>query len=94
MTRIERNEYNYIKREVKKYGAHDSFTASIATDAGSEYKKALHELYTEYGLHPCEVGTNIKPFDEGERIIYIHSIENWEECYTKEALELFASKLN
>ncbi len=96
MTRTERNEYNYMRKMVKILDMGYETTLSIRTNAGSEYKKALHELYMSYGFHPCDVSTNPTFFDENERIFYIRGIdpEHWKDYYSDESLALFASKLN
>ena len=101
MIRAERKEFNYIKHSLKKnitnpYGAQ----LTIRTDAGHEYKQALHELYTDLGFHPASVCVNTRWFDEKERIVYIYGIRcgenneyHWTELYTKEEKERFAAAL-
>ena len=50
MTRTERNEFNQIRRSMRDYQKSGCLgygsTLTIRTDAGSEYKQALHSLYT------------------------------------------------
>ena len=46
MKREERNEFNYIKRYEKQFDLGYGTTLTIRTDGGSEYKHALHDLYT------------------------------------------------
>ncbi|MCD8159268.1 MAG: hypothetical protein LUD77_10370 [Clostridiales bacterium] len=96
MTRTERNEYNYFRKQINDLGASNTCMMSIRTNAGSEYKKALHELFTECGFHSCEVKTDPIRFDDNERIFYIKGIdhEHWTNLYTEEEKELFARKLN
>lgn len=107
MTRAERNEYNYIKKNLKLM---IGFTAdqklgtqlTIRTDAGHEYKQALHELYTSLGFHPASVKVDTHWFDDKERIIYISgqtwfddagNEHSWSELYTYEEKERFAAAL-
>ena len=55
MKREERNEFNYIKRYEKQFDLGYGTTLTIRTDGGSEYKHALHDLYTGWGFHPASV---------------------------------------
>ncbi len=95
MTRTERSEYTYIKKQLKDLGTNNTCMMSIRTNAGTEYKKALDELYRGYGFHPCDVMTDARRFDENERILYIQGVgpEHWEELYSEEERELFRRKL-
>lgn len=97
MTRTERNEFNYIKASLKNLG-NSWANLTIRTDAGSEYKKALNEFYTNLGFHPAAVRIDTKHFDEKERIIYIRGIEtngiHWTELYTAEEKATFEAALN
>lgn len=104
MTRAERNEYNYIKRSLRSisenpYGAQ----LTIRTDAGNEYKQALHKFYTSLGFHPTSVRVDTHWFDDKERVIYIYGLtwkddkgteHSWTELYTKEEKIRFANVLN
>ena len=101
MTRAERNEYNYIKRSLKNLGENPyGAQLTIRTDAGREYKQALHEFYTSLGFHPASVRVDTHRFDYKERIVYIYGIycgeENqihWSQLYTKEEKDRFAAAL-
>ena len=69
MTRAERNEYNYIKRSLKNIGENPyGVQLTIRTDAGHEYKQALHEFYTSLGFHPASVRIDTHWFNDKERI--------------------------
>ena len=102
MKRAERSEYTYIKNSLKKLNPSFGSQLTIRTDAGAEYKKALHELYTSLGFHPGAVKVDTHWFDDKERIIYICGLtfdldgseRPWTELYTREEKELFAAKLN
>ena len=102
MKRAERSEYTYIKNNLKKYTWGAGTILTIRTNAGSEYKEALHRLYTEKGFHPAAVSRDDRRFDGQERIHYIYGQtwkdqegreHSWTELYTKEERELFTSKL-
>lgn len=95
MKRDERNEFNYIKRTLRDHMEHGlelkhGTLLSIRIDAGAEYKKALHEYYTELGFHPANIITDNRLFDGKERIIYIYGLtyeldgeeRPWTELYT------------
>ena len=96
MTREERNEFNYIRRSLKNLGGSWA-NLTIRTDAGSEYKKALHEFYTSLGFHPAAIRVDTRWFDDKERIIYIRGIEtdgiHWTELYTAEEKAAFEAAL-
>ena len=103
MKREERNEFNYIRRYEKELGLLTyGTTLTIRTDGSSEFKKALHDLYTGWGFHPASVRIDRHMFDEKERIIYIfgltfdlHGEEHpWTELYTPEERERFARALD
>ena len=101
MTRAERNEFNYIRHSLKAIGKSPcGAQLTIRTDAGREYKQALHELYTSLGFHPASVGIDTRRFDGKERIVYIYGIRcgehneyHWTELYTKEEKDRFAAAL-
>ncbi len=96
MTRAERNEFNQIRRSMRDYQKHGCLgygsTLTIRTDAGTEYKQALHILYTDLGFHPAAIRTDPRFFDDRERILYIYgltwemngSAHPWTELYTAE----------
>ena len=101
MTRTERSEYTYIKNSLKGRNLGPGCQLTIRTDAGHEYKQALHELYTGLGFHPASVRVDTHYFDDKERVIYIHGLtwdlngeeRSWEELYTKEQKNRFAAAL-
>ncbi len=102
MKREERSEYTAIKNNLKKFGWNYGTVCTIRTDAGAEYKKALHDLYTERGFHPAAVSCDSHRFDGRERIHYIYgqtwtdddgNDHSWEELYTADEKALFAAKL-
>ena len=102
MKREERSEYTYIKNSLKRYSLGAGAVLTIRTDAGSEYKEALHRLYTEKGFHPAAVSCDSRRFDGRERIHYIYGQtwkdqegkeHSWTELYTAEEKALFTSKL-
>ena len=102
MKRAERSEYTYIKNSLKRYSWGAGAVLTIRTDAGSEYKEALHRLYTEKGFHPAAVSCDSRRFDSRERIHYIYGQtwkdqegkeHSWTELYTAEEKALFTSKL-
>lgn len=102
MKRAERSEYTIIKNSLKKNNWGAGTILTIRTNAGSEYKEALHRLYGEYGFHPTGVTVDRRRFDDLERILYIHGktwkddkdrIHSWTELYTAEEKALFNSKL-
>ena len=106
MKRAERSEYTQIKNTLKNYherGTLDNSTMlTIRTDAGSEYKKALHELYTGYGYHPASIRVDTHLLDEHERIHYIYGLtydlhgeeRPWTDLYTKGEQAKFEAALN
>jgi hypothetical protein len=102
MKRDERNEFNYIRRNVKGYPLSYGTTLTIRTDASSEYKHALDELYTGLNFHPAAIKVDSHLYDDKERIIYIYSrtwesngiSHSWEELYTTEELASFKAALN
>ncbi len=106
MNRAERNEFNQIRRSMRDYQKHGSLgygsTLTIRTDAGREYKQALHNLYTDLGFHPAAIRTDPHFFDDRERILYIYgltwemngSAHPWTELYTREEKDAFAQALN
>jgi hypothetical protein len=102
MKRDERNEFNYIKRNVKGYPLSYGTTLTIRTDASSEYKHALDELYTGLNFHPAAIKVDSHLYDDKERIIYIYSrtwedngiSHSWTELYTTEELASFEMALN
>jgi hypothetical protein len=102
MKRAERSEYTYIKNSLKKYGWTYGTVLTIRTNAGAEYKEALHRLYTEKGFHPAAVSCDNHRFDGQERIHYIYGLtwqddegreHSWEELYTEKEKAFFAAKL-
>jgi hypothetical protein len=102
MKREERNEFNYIKRSLKGFTLGYGTTLTIRTDAGSEYKHALDELYTSLNFHPASVRVDSHMYDEKERIIYIYSrtwedndgnAHPWTELYTPEERARFEAAL-
>ena len=101
MTRAERNEFNYIRHSLRTISKNPcGAQLTIRTDAGREYKQALHELYTSLGFHPASVGIDTRRFDDQERIVYIYGIRcgehneyHWTELYTKEEKDRFAAAL-
>ena len=101
MTRAERNEFNYIRRSLKGFTLGYGTTLTIRTDAGSEYKQALHEHYTNLGFHPASVRVDSRMYDEKERIIYIYGLtydlhgeaHPWTELYTAEEKDRFEQAL-
>lgn len=102
MKRIERNEYNSIKKWLKQFKPGYTMTVTIRTDGGSEYKHALHEHYMSLGFHPASVRVDKHFYDEKERIIYIFgqsfelngAMHPWTELYTAEELERFRAALD
>ena len=102
MKREERNEINYIKRSLKRFALNYGTALTIRTDASTEYKQALNELYSSLNFHPADVKVDCRLFDEKERIIYIYSrtwigdgnSHPWEELYTSEELARFEAALN
>ena len=101
MKRSERNEFNYIRRSLKGFTLGYGTTLTIRTDAGSEYKQALHEHYTSLGFHPASVRVDSRMYDEKERIIYIYGLtydlhgeaHPWTELYTAEEKARFEQAL-
>jgi len=103
MKREERNEFNYIKRSLKGFTLGYGTTLTIRTDASSEYKHALDELYTSLNFHPASVRIDKRMYDEKERIIYIFSrtwedndvnAHPWTELYTQEERARFEAALD
>jgi hypothetical protein len=103
MKREERNEINYIKRYEKQFDLGYGTTLTIRTDGGSEYKHALHDLYTGWGFHPASVQVDRTMYDDKERIIYIFSRtwiddegreRSWTELFTPEERAHFAAALD
>ena len=102
MTRTERSEYTYIKNSLKERNLGHGCRLTIRTDAGSEYKQALHNLYTAMGYHPASVRVDTRFFDDKERVIYIHGLtwdlngetRSWTELYTAEEKNRFTAALN
>ena len=103
MKREERNEFNYIKRYEKQFNLSYGTTLTIRTDGGSEYKHALHDLYTGWGFHPASVRVDRTMYDDKERIIYIFSRtriddsrreRSWTELFTPEERSRFAAALD
>ena len=104
MTKAERNTYNNFKENL----ATDDFLRhailSIKTGYSSEYKKALHELFTAYGFHPTEITTEqfgcLEPYGD-EHINYTYGLtfkhgedrRPWFEKFTKKQLEAFKAAL-
>ena len=101
MKRAERSEYTYIKNSLKGQNPGYGTQLTIRTDAGSEYKHALHDLYTALGFHPAAVKIDQHWFDDRERIIYIYGLtwdcngteRSWTELYTAEEKALFGARL-
>lgn len=107
MKREERNEFNYIRKSLREHSKHSPLGSgtqlTIRTDRCAEYKKALHDLYTSYGFHPCSVNPNPWPlYDHVERIIYIYGLtwddadgipQSWDRLYSKEEKAKFAKAL-
>ena len=102
MKRAERSEYTYIKNSLKTLRPGQGAQLTIRTDAGSEYKHALHELYTGLGFHPAAVRIDRHWFDDRERIIYIFGLtwdnngteRAWSDLYTADEKALFAARLD
>lgn len=102
MTREERSEFNYIKRSLKEFTLGHGTTLTIRTDAGHEYKQALHNLYTSVNFHPAAIKVDERGYDDKERIIYIcaqtwlddnGNEHSWTELYTKDEKARFAAAL-
>jgi len=102
MKRAERNEFNYIRRTVKAFDPSFGTTLTIRTDAGCEYKQALHEFYTGLGFHPAGITTDPHRYDDKERIVYIYGLtwkddeerdHSWTELYTENEKERFTKAL-
>ena len=102
MKREERNEFNYIRRNLKGYPLSYGTTLTIRTDASTEYKRALNELYSGLNFHPADIKVDSHLYDDKERIIYIYSrtwesngiSHSWTELYTSEELARFEAALN
>lgn len=106
MTRAERTEFTQIRRDMNNYKKSGCLgygcTLTIRTNAGSEYKQALHQLYTELGFHPAAVRVDRRMYDENERVIYIFGLSfdldgeahPWTELYTAEEKASFQEALN
>ena len=102
MTRQEYNEFRYIRKSLKGMELTRGCQLTIRTDAGREYKQALHELYTSLDCHPASVKVDTHYFDDKERIIYLKGrtwdcngeTRSWEELYTAEEKARFAAALN
>ena len=102
MTRAERNEYNYIRRYEKQFELGYGTTLTIRTEAGAEYKHALHEYYMSLGFHPASIRIDPRMYDDKERIIYIFGLSfdmdgekhPWTELYTAEERAAFAAALD
>lgn len=105
MNRIERHEYTFIKNSLKRDSRIVNLEGSCRTlriDGSSEYKQALHKLYTSYGYHPAAIRTDLVLFDENPRLIYLHGLrwyENgeyhpWTDLYTAAEKAAFAEALN
>ena len=96
MTRTELSEYACIRNYKKQFGLGYGTTLSIRTNGSAAYKKALHDLYTEWGFHPATVHVDNRIFDENERIFYIMNSGGcpWTELYTEEEKTAFAKALN
>ena len=103
MTREEYNEFRYIRKSMRQFTLGYGTTLTIRTDAGADYKKRLHELYTAAGFHPASVRVDRSMYDDRERIIYIFSrtwIDDegrerpWTELYTSEERARFAAALD
>ncbi len=102
MKRAERSEYTYIKNYEKQFDLGYGTTLTIRTNGSTEYKKALHELYTGWGFHPASIGIDVWMYDEKERIRYIYRLtfemngeqHPWTELFTAEEKAAFAAALN
>ena len=102
MKREERNEFNYIKRNLKGYPLGYGTTLTIRTDASTEYKQALNELYASLNFHPAGIKVDSHLYDEKERVIYIYSrtwkdngsLRPWTELYTSEERASFEAALS
>lgn len=102
MTRAEYNEFRYIRSYGKKFNIGYGTTLTIRTSGGTEYKKALHDLYTGWGFHPAGIKVDSRLYDDEERIIYIYGLtfncngeeHPWTEIYTAEEKAAFAATLN
>ena len=103
MKRAERSEYTYIKNYEKKLGLLGyGTTLTIRTNGSAEYKKALHDLYTDWGFHPAGIRVDSRMYDGLERIIYIFGQtfdlngeeHPWTELYTADEKAAFAAALN
>ena len=102
MKRIERNEFNYIRKSLRQFTLGYGTTLTIRTDGSPEYKQALHEHYISLGFHPASVRIDSRMYDEKERIIYIYSRtfdlngeeHPWTELYTAEEKACFEAALN
>lgn len=106
MKREERREFTQIKNSLKEYSKRDTLNhitmLTIKTDASSEYKKALHELYTGYGYHPASICIDTHLLDEHERIHYIYGLtydlhgekRPWTDLYTQDEQARFEAALN
>ena len=102
MKRAEYNELRYIRSYEKHFTLGPGTLLTIRTDASREYKKALHDLYTGWGFHPCSVRVDKQMFDDRERVIYIHGLtfemngeqHPWTELYTDEERARFEAALN
>ena len=64
MKRIERNEFNYIRKSLRQFTLGYGTTLTIRTDGSPEYKQALHEHYTSLGFHPASVRVDDRMYDE------------------------------
>ena len=103
MTRTERSEYTYIKNSLKGMELTHGCQLTIRTDAGHEYKQALHELYTGLDFHPASVRVDTHWFDDKERIVYIKgrtwtddagNERSWTELYSRDEQARFEAALN
>ena len=103
MKREERNEFNYIRRTIRKYPLTYGTLLSIRLDRSAEYKKALDGLYAELGFHPATITSDCRRFDGKERLIYIFGrtwiddesvTRSWEEIYTAEEKAAFKKALS
>ena len=101
MKRIERNEFNYIRKSLRQFTLGYGTTLTIRTDGSAEYKQALHEHYTSLGFHPASVRVDTHWYDDKERIIYIYGLtydlhgeeHPWTELYTAEERDRFSKAL-
>ena len=96
MTRTERNEYNSIRRTCKDLDLKGS-QLTIRTDAGAEYKRALHDFYQSLGFKPYGITTDSRRLDGKERIVYIgwnDQTYTWEELTTAAEKKRYAEALN